>query len=99
VTRLDLGDAHSYYEYDAASQTASILNRVSNTDALSCVYYEYSNDGLPTKQAGAAGLPASGGLSETSWWVDVGAHVTEFLGGEGPDARRHASVRLPVLAR
>jgi hypothetical protein len=40
----------TYTGYDAASQTESIFNRASNMDALSCVYYEYNDDGPPTKQ-------------------------------------------------
>jgi hypothetical protein len=42
--------AVTYTGYDAASQTESIFNRASNMDALSCVYYQYNDDGLPTRQ-------------------------------------------------
>jgi hypothetical protein len=42
--------AVTYTPYDAASQTASIFNRQSDMTAPSCVYYEYNDDGMPTKQ-------------------------------------------------
>ncbi|MBD3175752.1 MAG: hypothetical protein GF320_11265 [Armatimonadia bacterium] len=79
--------AVTYTGYDAASQTTSVFNRASNMDALPCVYYQYNDDGLPTKQAGTAGFSASGSMSRRSWWVDGGAHVREIPSGEGADAR------------